>query len=144
MLAQIQAKAATTWRSPQNRKPTMRGVERLRACCEGFSLHAAVVIADHDREALERLCRYGTRPAFAQERPAWTTDGQIAYRLKRPWPDGRTELVLPEHPTELALPTTPARGTSPHPGGSDRNPACMSWPLNPSDKPNPRSAPAAR
>ena len=27
--------------------------------------------------------------------PAWTADGQIAYRLKRPWPDGRTELVLP-------------------------------------------------
>jgi hypothetical protein len=25
----------------------------------------------------------------------WTADGQIAYRLKRPWPDGRTELVLP-------------------------------------------------
>jgi hypothetical protein len=41
------------------------------------------------------LCRYGTRPAFAHERLAWTADGQIAYRLKRPWPDGRTELVLP-------------------------------------------------
>jgi hypothetical protein len=41
------------------------------------------------------MCRYGTRPAFAQERLAWTADGQIAYRLKRPWPDGRTELVLP-------------------------------------------------
>jgi len=25
---------------------------------------------------------------------AWT-DGRIAYRLKRPWPDGRTELVMP-------------------------------------------------
>jgi hypothetical protein len=94
-LTQVQAEAATTWRSPQNRKPTVRGVERLRAWCEGFSLHAGVVIADHDREALERLCRYGTRPAFAHERMAWTADGQIAYRLKRPWPDGRTELVLP-------------------------------------------------
>ena len=57
-------------------------------------LHAGVVIADHDREALERLCRYDARPAFAQERLAWTDDGRIAYRLKRPWPDGRTELVL--------------------------------------------------
>ncbi len=38
----------------------------LGAWCDGFSLHAAVVIADHDREALERLCRYGARPAFAQ------------------------------------------------------------------------------
>jgi integrase len=31
-------------------------------------LHAAVVIAEHDREALERLFRYGARPAFARER----------------------------------------------------------------------------
>jgi hypothetical protein len=57
VLAQVQAEAATTWRSPHNGKPTVRGVERLRAWCEGFSLHAGVVIADHDREALERLCR---------------------------------------------------------------------------------------
>ena len=95
VLAQVQAEAATTWRSPHNGKPTVRGVERLRAWCEGFSLHAGVVIADHDRESLERLCRYGTRPVFAHDRLAWTADGQIAYRLKRPWPDGRTELVLP-------------------------------------------------
>ena len=59
------------------------------------ALHAGVVIAEHDRAALERLCRYGARPAFAHERLAWTEDGRIAYRLKRPWPDGRTELVLP-------------------------------------------------
>jgi len=48
-----------------------------------------------DELALERLCRYGTRPAFAHDRLDWTADDQIAYRLKRPWPDGRTELVLP-------------------------------------------------
>jgi hypothetical protein len=58
-------------------------------------LHAGVVIAEHARAALERLCRYGARPAFAHERLAWTAEGQIAYRLKRPWPDGRTHLVLP-------------------------------------------------
>jgi hypothetical protein len=49
-LAQVQAEAAATWRSPHNGKPTVRGVERLRAWCEGFSLHAGVVIADHDRD----------------------------------------------------------------------------------------------
>jgi hypothetical protein len=54
------------------------------------------VIAEHDRDALERLCRYGARPAFAQERLAWTDDGRIAYQLKRPWPDGRTALVMPQ------------------------------------------------
>ncbi len=62
VLAQVQAEAATTWRSPTGAKSTVRrGAERLRAWCEGFSLHAGVVIADHDRDALERLCRYGAR-----------------------------------------------------------------------------------
>jgi hypothetical protein len=94
VLAQVQAEAAATWRSA-DAKPTARGAERLRAWHEGYSLHAGVVIAEHDRDALERLCRYGARPAFAQERLAWTDDGRIAYRLKRPWPDGRTALVMP-------------------------------------------------
>ena len=94
LLAQLQAEAATTWRSPTDGKPTVRGTERLRAWCEGFTLHAGVVIAAHDRDALERLCRYGARPAFAHDRLAWTADGKIAYQLKRAWPDGRTHLVL--------------------------------------------------
>jgi hypothetical protein len=94
VLAQVQAEAATTWRSPAEAKPIVRGSERLRAWSEGFSLHAGVVIAEHDRDALERLCRYGARPAFALERLSWTSDGRISYKLKRPWPDGRTHLVL--------------------------------------------------
>jgi hypothetical protein len=72
----------------------VRGSDRLRAWCAGFSLHAGVVVPDYDREALERLCRYGARPAFAHDRLAWTSDGRISYQLKRPWPDGRTHLVL--------------------------------------------------
>jgi hypothetical protein len=72
----------------------VRGSDRLRAWCAGFSLHAGVVIAAHDRAALERLCRYGARPAFAHDRLAWTADGRVSYQLKRPWPDGRTHLVL--------------------------------------------------
>lgn len=94
VLAQVQADAATTWRSSTDARATVRGVERLRAWCEGFSLHAGVVVAAYDRAALERLCRYGARPAFAQERLAWTADGRIAYKLKRPWPDGRTHLIM--------------------------------------------------
>jgi hypothetical protein len=94
LMAQVQAEAASTWRSPTDASITVRGSERLRAWCEGFSLHAAVVIAEHDRDALERLCRYGARPAFALERLAWTDEGRISYKLKRPWPDGRTHLVM--------------------------------------------------
>ena len=95
LFAQVQAEAATTWRAPSVGSAPVRGSERLRAWHEGFSLHAGVGIAEHDRDALERLCRYGARPAFAQDRLAWTDDGCISYKLKRPWPDGRTHLVLP-------------------------------------------------
>jgi hypothetical protein len=95
LFAQVQAEAATTWRSPPAATAhTVRGSDRLRAWCAGFSLHAGVVVPDYDREALERLCRYGARPAFAHDRLAWTADGRISYQLKRPWPDGRTHLVL--------------------------------------------------
>ena len=80
MLAQVKAEAAATWRAPTDDRDAVRGAERLRAWFEGFSLHAGVVIADHDRDALERLCRYGARPAFAQDRLSWTVDGRIAYR----------------------------------------------------------------
>jgi hypothetical protein len=55
VLAQVQADAAATWRSPREGNPTVRGVKRLHAWCEGYSLHAEVVIADHYRAALERL-----------------------------------------------------------------------------------------
>ena len=59
----------------------------------GFSLHANVAIHQNDREGIERLCRYGLRPAFAQERLSWTEDGDIRYQYKRPAPNGKRELV---------------------------------------------------
>ena len=34
----------------------------------GFSLHAGVAIKAHQREKLERLCRYITRPAISEKR----------------------------------------------------------------------------
>jgi hypothetical protein len=59
VFAQVQAEAASTWRSPTDASASrpVRGAEKLHAWCEGFSLHAGVVIAEHDRDALERLCR---------------------------------------------------------------------------------------
>jgi hypothetical protein len=92
--SQVQAEATTTWRSPTASVSVVRGTEPGRAWSEAFSLHAGVVIAETDRAALERLCRYGARPAFAQERLSWTDDGRISYRLKRRWHDGRSEVVL--------------------------------------------------
>jgi hypothetical protein len=43
----------------------------LCADAHGFSLHAAVRCGAHQRKRLERLCRYNTRPAIANERLLW-------------------------------------------------------------------------
>jgi hypothetical protein len=40
VLAQVQAEAAASWRTPTDGHDVVRGAERLRAWCEGFSLHA--------------------------------------------------------------------------------------------------------
>jgi len=83
--------------SSWNELPT----ERLCANLDGFSLHAARRITAHDRDGLERLCRYGLRAPFSAERFQRLSDGNVVYLLKRPWPGpgGRTELVF--EPTAL-------------------------------------------
>jgi hypothetical protein len=51
---------------------------------DGFSLHAGVRIHAHDRQGLNRLCRYAVRPPFALHRLSAGQDGQLIYRMKRP------------------------------------------------------------
>ena len=60
----------------------------------GMSLHADVAVPAHDRKRLERLCRYGARPPLALDRLEATSDGRLAYRLKTPWRDGTTHVVM--------------------------------------------------
>ena len=60
----------------------------------GFSVHANVCIEARDRMRLERLCRYAARPAVATERLTALPDGRLLYRLKRPWRDGTTAVIL--------------------------------------------------
>ena len=43
----------------------------LCADAHEFSLHAGVRCGAHQRKELERLCRYITRPAIANERQLW-------------------------------------------------------------------------
>ncbi|QRK07325.1 transposase [Archangium violaceum] len=64
------------------------------AVLEGFSLHANTHLHANDRLGLERLCRYGARGALALERLSRAEDGRIAYRMKRPLPDGTTHLLF--------------------------------------------------
>ncbi len=68
--------------------------QTLCADMQGFSLHAAVRCGADDRQALEQLCRYITRPALANERVQTNAAGQVVLKLKTPWRDGTTHLVL--------------------------------------------------
>ena len=47
-----------------------------------------------DRQALEQLCCYITRPALANERVQCNAAGQVVLKLKTPWRDGTTHLVM--------------------------------------------------
>ncbi len=68
--------------------------QNLCANPEGFSLHAAVRCPAHERDSLERLCRYTTRPALANERVRCNGTGQVVLTLKTAWRDGTTHLVM--------------------------------------------------
>ncbi len=60
----------------------------------GLTLHAAVRVQAHDRKRLEQLCRYITRPALSDERVQLNAAGQVELKLKTPWRDGTTHLVM--------------------------------------------------
>ncbi len=68
--------------------------QHLCADIDGFSLHAAVRCGADDRQSLEQLCRYITRPALANERVQTNAAGQVVLKLKTPWRDGTTHLVM--------------------------------------------------
>ena len=71
----------------------------LCVAARGFSLHAATTVAAHDREGLERLCRYVNRPPLAYGRLQQLDAERLAFALKTPWDNGTTHVVL--SPLEL-------------------------------------------
>ena len=60
----------------------------------GFSLHAGVAAKAKERNKLERLCRYITRPAVSIRRLSLTRGGLIRYELKTPYNDGTTHVLF--------------------------------------------------
>ena len=60
----------------------------------GFSLHAGVAVRANQRNKRERLCRYISRPAVANERPKFNRVGQVVLRLKSRYRDGTTHIVI--------------------------------------------------
>ena len=47
-----------------------------------------------DRQGLEQLCRYITRPAIANERLSVNRAGQVVLKLKTAWRDGTSHHVM--------------------------------------------------
>ena len=68
---------------------------KLTAYCDGFSLECKPSVAAADRGGLERLLRYGARPAFAHDRVEQLPNGNVSYRLPKPFYTGQTHVVLP-------------------------------------------------
>jgi hypothetical protein len=60
----------------------------------GFSLHAGVAAKANQRDKLERLCRYITRPAISEKRLSLTRQGKVRYELKTPYRDGTTHVIF--------------------------------------------------
>ena len=48
----------------------------------------------HERDKLERLCRYISRPALSNQRLSLTRNRQIRYQLKTPYSDGTTHVLF--------------------------------------------------
>ena len=66
-------------------------------------------VSGHDRERLERLCRYIARPAIATERLTQSEDGRVSYLLHKRWRDGTTGFVFePEELIEKLVALIPA------------------------------------
>ena len=78
----------------RHHEPSRTGKRAMRL--QGFSLHANTAVAADNRLGLEKLCRYGMRPPFSQERLSLTDDGRVRLELRRPWPtaDGVSSLIF--------------------------------------------------
>ena len=84
-----------TWKDPALRLANP-DVPQSQGCvsAQGFSLHADTFCASHQRQKLEQLCRYITRPALGHKRLRRTPAGEVVLQLKTPYRDGTTHLVM--------------------------------------------------
>ena len=96
---------------------------------QGFSLHAAVRCAMNQRNQLEQLCRYITRPAIANERLTLNSAGDVVLQLKTPYKDGTTHIVMSPL-DKIAGSDFEQPKVGPKGGGQDaRSNSCNAWPL---------------
>lgn len=82
--------------------PATTGDKPYTAHEAGFSINAATVCQEHEREKLEHLCRYVARPPLSNDRlcvnvcscGAGDDRGQVVYKLKHAFRDGTTHVVM--------------------------------------------------
>jgi hypothetical protein len=67
---------------------------RAVAESSGFSLHADIAAKASQRDKLEHLARYVSRPPVATERLSLTESGHVRCALKTPYRDGTTHVIF--------------------------------------------------
>lgn len=63
----------------------------------GFSLHAARRVEADDRDGLEQLCSYVTRPPLAAGSLEKVGDDKYLFKMKSSWSDGTSYIILSGH-----------------------------------------------
>jgi hypothetical protein len=74
--------------------PAELDARREVAESSGFSLHAGIGAKGSQRDKLEHLARYVSRPPVATERLSLTESGHVRYVLKTPYRDGTTHVIF--------------------------------------------------
>ncbi len=74
-----------TWKDPSLRLASQKAPQS-QGCvsAQGFSLHADTHCGPQQRQKLERLCRYITRPALGHKRLRRTPAGEVVLQLETP------------------------------------------------------------
>jgi hypothetical protein len=70
------------------------GPRREAAEASGFSLHAGIAAKASQRDKLEHLARYVSRPPVATERLSLTESGLVRCALKTPYRNGTTQVIF--------------------------------------------------
>ena len=67
---------------------------RLCYSVTGFSLHCNTAVNTHSRDGLRNLVEYMARGPLSNERLEVLPDGKVKLKLKTPWHDGTSHLLL--------------------------------------------------
>ena len=93
-LGKYKGQKALSFKSLPNIKQKQEKEEPFLSKYSGFSLHAGVSCKSQERKKLEHICRYISRPSLSEERLSVNDKGQVIYKLKKPYSNGTTHIIL--------------------------------------------------